>query len=249
MHAWPSKNLRNVQNYFNYFTEIETRFQARRGSILLLSTLDWALIETWREAGVPLDAVLRGIDDAFDRYEARLPKAAGRLRKVNGLAWCAQSVMQATEAMQEAALGANPAHPTEPQESGFEAERISAFLLANARALRDAHLSGAAGDIAVLIAERLTEMAAEVGNNTQISTEDLERALTMLEARLFAGLTLSASEPQLLALREQASRELAPYRGKMSAVQTKQVTDQFLHKRLLEAHGLPRLSLFYMSLA
>jgi len=36
-------------NYFNYFTEIETRFQQRRGSLLMLSTLDWALIETWRE--------------------------------------------------------------------------------------------------------------------------------------------------------------------------------------------------------
>jgi len=28
-------------NYFNYFTEIEERFQQRRGSLLLLSTLDW----------------------------------------------------------------------------------------------------------------------------------------------------------------------------------------------------------------
>ena len=51
-------------NYFNYFTEIEERFQQRRGSILLLSTLDWALIETWQEAGIPLDAALRGIDAA-----------------------------------------------------------------------------------------------------------------------------------------------------------------------------------------
>jgi hypothetical protein len=38
-----------VQNYFNYFTEIEEHFQRRRGSLLLLSTIDWALIETWRE--------------------------------------------------------------------------------------------------------------------------------------------------------------------------------------------------------
>ncbi len=65
---------------------------------------------------------------------------------------------------------------------------------------------------------------------------------------MFAALTLSASEEETIVLREQASRELAPYRGKMSAVQLKQVTEQFLHKRLLEARGLPRLSLFYMSL-
>ena len=60
-----------MQNYFNYFTEIEEHFQRRRGSLLLLSTLDWALIETWREAGVPLEVALRGIDEAFDKYEAR----------------------------------------------------------------------------------------------------------------------------------------------------------------------------------
>ena len=97
---------RAMQNYFNYFTEIEERFQQRRGSLLMLSTLDWALIETWREAGVPLEAVLRGIDNAFDKYDAKALRAAGRVRKVNGLAWCAQSVMEATEQAMEASIGA-----------------------------------------------------------------------------------------------------------------------------------------------
>src|ERR1700745_4259713 len=112
-----------MQNYFNYFTEIEERFQQRRGSLLMLSTLDWALIETWREAGVPLEAVLRGIDNAFDKRDARAHKARGRLQKVNGLAWCAQPVMQATEEMAEAATGVQPQSTREPQEDGFENER------------------------------------------------------------------------------------------------------------------------------
>jgi hypothetical protein len=99
-----------VLNYFNYFTEIEDRFQQRRGALLLLSTLDWALIETWREAGVPLEAVLRGIDAAFDKYEARQKK--GRMRHINGLAWCAQAVMQAAEELREAAAGTSY-HPVE----------------------------------------------------------------------------------------------------------------------------------------
>ena len=97
-----------MQNYFQYFTEIEERFGQRRGSILLLSTLDWALIESWREAGVPLEAVLRGIDSAFDKHDARSARAKGRLRKVNGLAWCAQSVVEAVEQAKEAATGAAP---------------------------------------------------------------------------------------------------------------------------------------------
>src|SRR5580693_628999 len=122
-------------NYFNYFTEIETRFQQRRGSILMLSTLDWALIETWREAGVPLEAVLRGIDSAFDKNDAQRLRAPGRRqRKVNGLAWCAQAVLEATEQSREAAIGtATPA--TEARESGFEAARVARYLQRNATLL------------------------------------------------------------------------------------------------------------------
>src|ERR1700740_1178918 len=121
-----------VVNYFNYFTEIEERFQQRRGSILLLSTLDWALIETWRDAGIPLEAVLRGIDSAFDKYESRQKR--GRMRRVNGLAWCAQAVMEAAEEMRAASVGSTPS-PATSNETGFEHERVAAHLEAAAAAL------------------------------------------------------------------------------------------------------------------
>ena len=94
-----------MQNYFNYFTEIEERFQQRRGSLLMLSTLDWALIETWCEGGIPLEAVLRGIDNAFDKHDAKALRSPRKIRKVNGLAWCAQSVMEAVEQAMEASIG------------------------------------------------------------------------------------------------------------------------------------------------
>ena len=116
-----------MENYFHYFTEIEDRFNRRRGSLLLLSTLDWALIESWREAGVPLEAVLRGIDTAFDRYETRSTRAKGRLRKVNGLGWCAQAVMMAAEEMVEASTGAAPQRGPGTQPSGFESEQLTAY--------------------------------------------------------------------------------------------------------------------------
>src|SRR5271170_5521318 len=112
-----------MQNYFNYFTEIEERFQQRRGSLLMLSTLDWALIETWREAGVPLEAVLRGIDSAFDKHDARALRSPRRARKVNGLAWCAQSVMEAVEQSMDASIRTATVGGA-VAESGFETERV-----------------------------------------------------------------------------------------------------------------------------
>ena len=232
-------------NYFAYFSEIEERFQQRRGSILMLSTLDWALIETWRDAGVPLEAVLRGIDDAFDKHDAKLAVAKTRTRKVNGLAWCAQAVMQATEEMQEAATGMQKAEPREQQESGFEAERVAQFLNENARAVNEAQVPEGAAASADETARRLAELAATM-REAPIPLDDLDRILTVLEEKLFAALQSSATEQELVALRAQADRELAPYRSKMSAVQLRQIQQQFLHKRLMEARKLPRLSLFYM---
>jgi hypothetical protein len=233
-----------MQNYFNYFTEIEERFQQRRGSLLMLSTLDWALIETWKEAGIPLEAVLRGIDSAFDKHDAKSLRAPGRTRKVNGLAWCAQSVMEAVEQANEAAIGARP---SETIDSGFESDRVARFLETNAASIAGANLLSPANTTAVEVTARLKALATELRSHPAHSLEELDRTLSVLEEKLFAALLTATPEDQLVALREQATRELAPYRGKMQAVQIKQVQQQFLQKRLLEGNKLPRLSLFYMS--
>jgi len=241
-------------NYFEYFSEIEERFSLRRGSILLLNTLDWALIETWREAGIPLEAVLRGIDAAFDKYDARAHKARGRLRKVNGLAWCSQAVMQSAEELVEASTGLAPTTAHEPRESGFESERVAAYLDQNAHSLESATTPGAPhlasemwASTATTTALRLRELALTMRGPTPLPLDDLDRTLTVLEEKLLAALQSSATEQELVDLKSQADRELAPYRAKMSAVQLRQVQQQFLHKRLLELRALPRLSLFYMS--
>ena len=233
-----------MQNYFNYFTEIEERFQQRRGSLLMLSTLDWALIETWREAGVPLEAVLRGIDSAFDKHDARLARASTRTRKVNGLAWCAQAVMEAVEQAKEAAIGTSPTSSPPKQDSGFETVRIARYLTANAAKVASTKLPPPADTTSAEIATRLHELAGSLQPTG--SLEDLDRTLCVFEEKLFAALLTASTEASLVELRAQAARELAPYRGKMQAVQIKQVQQQFLQKKLLELYTLPRLSLFYM---
>jgi hypothetical protein len=235
-----------MHNYFNYFTEIEERFQQRRGSLLMLSTLDWALIETWREAGIPLEAVLRGIDNAFDKHDAKALRSARRTRKVNGLAWCAQSVMEAVEQAMEASIGAGSAE-IKAAESGFETELITKYLEQNATALEAVKLNPPANTTADEVVGRLRSLAAGLRAQPVQSLEELDRTLSVLEDKMFAALLTSASEDELVALREQAARELAPYRGKMQAVQIKQVQQQFLQKKMLETRKLPRLSLFYMS--
>jgi len=235
-----------MQNYFNYFTEIEERFQQRRGSLLMLSTLDWALIETWREAGIPLEAVLRGVDNAFDKHDAKALRSSTRTRKVNGLAWCAQSVMEAVEQAMEASIGAAPGS-TGAAESGFETERVGQFLEQNASVIEASKLNPPGDAVAAEVASRLRALALGLRAEPLRSLEELDRTLSVLEEKMFAALLTSTPEEELVSLREQAARELAPYRGKMQAVQIKQVQQQFLQKKILEARKLPRLSLFYMS--
>ena len=233
-----------MENYFNYFTEIEDHFQQRRGSLLLLSTLDWALIETWREAGIPLEAVLRGIDAAFDKYDAR--KARARVRRINGLAYCAQEVMAAVEDMKEASVGAQPVGRSSGPAPGFEPERIAAHLESCALQIDRAGLTGLVAGVAHPLADSLRAIAEAV-KAASPNLEELERRLTVMEEKLFSVLTATEAETDLITMREESARELAPYRGRMQTAQIRQVEQQFLHKRLLEKYGLPRLSLFYMS--
>jgi hypothetical protein len=239
-----------VDNYFNYFTEIEEHFLRRRGGGLLLSTLDWALIETWKDAGIPLQAAMRGIDDAFDKYDQR----PSRTKKVNSLAYCSQAVLAAAEDMKEAAVGAMGGETKASKPAavpGFEPDTIAAFLRRNADLLSAAKLPEAGGvsvQTAALEASRtLRKLADETESKATLPRlEDMERRLTVLEEKLFAALLAATPDEAIVMVRAEADRDLAPYRRKMASAQIEQLQKQYVHKRLLEKYGLPRLSLFYM---
>jgi hypothetical protein len=234
-----------VENYFNYFTEIEEHYQRRRGTSLLLSTLDWALIETWKNAGIPLEAVLRGINEAFDKYDRRPSKS----RKVNSLAYCSQAVLAAAEDMKEAAVGVEDSPAA--KEPGFDIAEIAAFLGENAEKLEKAawpeRAGFAPGVLAQEVAASLREMAEAIERGGRLPRlEDLERRLTVLEEKLFAVLMAATPDDDLVNVRAEADRDLAPYRRNMTAAQIEQLHKQYVRKRLLEQCGVPRLSLFYM---
>lgn len=231
-----------MENYFHYFSEIEEHFQRRRGTILLLSTKDWELIKTWKDAGVPLQAVLRGIDTTFDNYDRR-PR---RTRKVNGLSFCAQAVMLAAEDMQEAALGT---HNPRKKDGSLHPRSVAAFLRSNAAAFEQSSdtLPRTARKVARGIVAALRAVADEIEIQPAPHLEDLERRLTVLEEKILAALLASTPEQELLQVRAEADSAMAPYRSKMQAAQIAQLHKQFVHKRLFERYKLPRLSLFYMS--
>lgn len=227
-----------VDNYFNYFTEIEEHFQKRRGTLIILSPLDWALMETWKDAGVSLEAVLRGIDAAFDKWEKR----SRRMRKVNGLAYCAQEVLASAEEIKDSAVGTAVA---KKEAAGLEPAAVANFLRSNARELEQSTLPASAAALASEAASTLLSLATEVEQGS-VLMEDLERKLTVIEEKLIAALLASIPDEALFQVRSEADRDLAPYRSKMTAAQIAQLHRQYVQKRLLEKYKVPRLSLFYM---
>jgi hypothetical protein len=217
-----------IYNYFNYFTEIEEHFQRARGTgLFLLSPLDWALIESWKNAGVPLEAVLRGIDAAFEKWRSRKAKT----QMVNSLAFCAQAVLT------EAQVMAGTARPRrEPVPPPFTLEELREYLERNAGGLREGYEE---------IAASLGRLASEADRHYG-DLESLEQRLTVLEEKMLGIARVRQSDDELLESRRELDRQLRPYRGKMTADQLSMLEKQYLERNLLEKAGLPRLSLFYM---
>jgi hypothetical protein len=98
-------------NYFNYFTEIERFYQSKRQSFTLLSTLDWVLIENWKEQGLPLEMVLKGIDRAFSRAK----------RRINSLAYCVKAVEEVCDEQKELSVDA-------PELPDFPEDELSSYI-------------------------------------------------------------------------------------------------------------------------
>lgn len=216
-------------NYFSYFTEVEEHFQRARGTgLFLMSPLDWALVESWKNAGVPLEAVLRGIDSAFEKWRSRRQRA----QRVNSLAYCAQAVMQEAESMARNQAGAGSAEP------GIDIEAVRRHLEKGAAALEA--LEGF-GEIASSLRDILAGFERHAAD-----LRELELRLSALEDKMASIARTRISEERLLEMRRQLERDVAPYRSRMSAEQLARLEKSFLDRKVYEEAGLPRLSLFYL---
>lgn len=218
-----------VWNYFNYYTEIEEHFRKARGTgLFFLSPLDWALIESWKNGGIPLEAVLRGIDAAFQKWHSRKKK----LQQVNSLAYCAQAVFK------EAQILSGAIEPKRPVEAPFTLDELREYLQKNADGLRS---RPDYQEITAALDRLNTEAEVHYAD-----LESLEQRLTALEDKMSAIAKTGISEEDLFTARRDLDSTLRPYRSKMTADQLAVLERQYLERRILENAHLPRLSLFYL---
>ncbi|MBK6425280.1 MAG: hypothetical protein IPF82_03490 [Blastocatellia bacterium] len=243
-------------NYFNYFTEVEDTFVRRRGAHMLVSPLDWALIESWKEMDIPLAVVLRGIERAFDAFD-RQPR---RHRKVNSIFYCQQSVEEcfaehrqsmvgAAEGV-EAAVAVQVVGGPDDADSPFQRERVERYLeritgdLASARVRAESRetLSEALDRACA----RLSEIRANAEAAQRLDAEALERDLTSLDTLVLTAVRESATPEALDEARAEAKTALKAHKKGMDKAFYAQTFENFVSRRLRESAGIPRLSLFFM---
>jgi phage terminase Nu1 subunit (DNA packaging protein) len=237
-----------VLNYFSYFSEIEDTFVRRRGKHLMLSPMDWALIESWKERGVPLHVALRGIEHAFDSHEAKKQK-----RTVKTLLYCQEEVEAQYAEWLESRVGSHEASEIETADDKSPFPRAAVLQ----------HLDRALQELAALAAERkpkedelgevferelslLAEIRNDYASASQPDSRKLEESLTGIE-RLLDGAMLGAiGEDELTSMRSEVEAQLKPYKRHMDKEAFAHTRDNLLRKRIREHFGVPRLSLFFL---
>ena len=239
-------------NYFSYFSEIEDTFIRRRGKHLMLSPMDWALIEGWKERGVPLHVVVRAIEHSFDSHEAKKQK-----RTVKTLLYCQEEVeAQYAEWLQSRVGG----HEEPAAESQSADESKSPFP----RAAVLAHLGRSLDTLAKLSEERrrtnddelsealvsavtlLSEIKDDYESAAQPDARKLEDSLTGIERLLDDAILKAAPESVLESANAEIDLQVKPYKRHMDKTAFEQTRDNLRRKRLRDHFGVPRLSLFFL---
>jgi hypothetical protein len=238
-------------NYFSYFSEIEDTFIRRRGKHLLLSPMDWALIEGWKERGMPLHVVVRAIEHTFDSHQSKQRK-----RSVKTLLYCQEEVEAQFAEWLQSRVGSHDQTEIEKQshdesKSPFPREAVLAHL---ARSLDQLRLLKAGrqqkndefGEALSRAVALLTEISDDYASAAQPDARKLEDSLTGIERLLDDAIRSAVSESELTVASAEVDAQVKPYKRQMDKAAFEQTRANLLRKRLREHFDVPRLSLFFL---
>ena len=223
-------------NYFNYFTEIEDAFIRRRGKHLLLSPIDWALIEGWKKMGVPLHVVIRGIETVFDNFDAN-----PRPRTIKSLMFCREEIEARFQEWLASQAGRSVGAEGEEARPGFTIEAIREHIERAAAALDNVKSQGLR-EACERASARLRILAGEVTSDF----ETVDKALSDIEEFLDEAMLSDRDNSHLKSIEAEVKTQLKAYKKEMAKESYENTFRLMLLKRLREEHGVPRLGLFYL---
>lgn len=205
-------------------------------------------METWKQQGIPLHIVLRGVEKSFDSFEAR-----PRKRTVKSLLYCQEEVEAQYAEWVEAHVGSSPSSDNAEPDSDktpFSFAAISEHLKRGRSALAElAHSRNKEDDLSEALTRAsalLVDIENDFASSAILDTRKLEDSLTGLERMLNDAMLAVVDKDGFDELKKEVKDQLKPYRTQMEAAVYKQTFDNLLLKRLRERFAVPRLSLFYV---
>lgn len=223
-------------NYFNYFTEIEDTFVRRRGKHLFLSPLDWAMIDAWKERGIPLHIVIRSIESVFDVYD----KQPAGTRSIKSLFYCREEIEVQYNEWTKSQVGKSSDDTTDNTAS-FSSDDVAAHVTSSIEKLNSVWLPAMSEDIA-----RAVTRLEELRDNLTGNLETIDKTLGDIEKLLDRSLLANFDKKQLEILEKEIAGQLRVYKAEMEKDAYTKTYEMMLLKRLREEAGVPRLNLFYL---
>ena len=232
-----------MNNYFNYFTEVEEHFARKRGKNLLVSPLDWCLIELWRDSGIPLHIVLRGIERSFESAQKRPG------RPPNSLFYCHQAILEAFDEYNQAMIGASnetreAQTRSESAEDRSQVEAASNYLQEledSLKSHRGEDFQRSSGRVAALKSEVLLAQSSDF--------QKLDRDLAQIGVMLAQSLKEEMGSDQVKQLRAEVRQEMKIYRRRLSREMYERLENNYLDRKILALQGLPEFSLLSLERA
>ena len=205
-------------------------------------------METWKQQGIPLHIVLRGIERSFDSFESK-----PRKRTVKSLLYCQEEVEAQYAEWTDARVGASSSSASsDSEQTPFSLEAISEHLqrcrteLAQVAELRRQKQEDDLSEAMSRAASLLAEIDQDLNGGAPLDTRKLEDSLTGLERLLNDSMFAVASDAELETQKAAVKDQLKPYRSQMETAIYNQTFNNLLLKRLREQFAVPRLSLFYV---
>lgn len=226
-----------MDNYFNYFTEVEEHFIRRRQKHLLVPPLDWCLIELWKESGIPIHVVIRGIDRSFET-------ARSRRTSPRSLSYCHPAVTQAFEEHQRAMVGSGEeeAEPDDFQGRGVDSARILEHVDRLTAAL------GARSENFDAPLSLLSSLRQEVSAREQLDGQQIDQDLNHIGVLVAEVLRDGMDRKRLRSLRSEVGKEMKIYKRHLSRELFQRMQENCLHRQLRESAEIPEFGLLAMQL-
>lgn len=228
----------DFDNYFNYFTEVEEYFTRKRGRNILVSPLDWCLIELWQDNGIPLNVVLRGIDRTFESRQQ-----AGRTAP-RSLFYCHPVIMDAFQEHQSTMLGAGADEDHNLAAIQEDSGHLSADQIVTRLESFISDLLGVDSEPCRRAAQRLNALRAELRASGRLDYRKTDRELAQIGNALADDLMSELDRERLKEIRSQARKETKIYRKHLDKDAHQKILENYLRKTVLEEYGLPRFTLF-----